>query len=76
VANWTYTTNGPFGDGQYFLRIMPNGALNSGATVTLANGGGTFNQNAVVDNGFLQPAARQLRLPHSLTDTVRFVSRR
>jgi glucoamylase len=54
VANWTYTTNGPFGDGQYFVRITPNGAPNNGATVSLANGGGTFNQNAVVDNGFLQ----------------------
>ncbi|HEY0806687.1 MAG TPA: carbohydrate-binding protein, partial [Pseudonocardiaceae bacterium] len=54
VANWTYTTNGPFGNGQYFVRIAPSGSPNSGASVTLANNGGTFNQNAVVDNGFLQ----------------------
>ncbi|HEX4725297.1 MAG TPA: glycoside hydrolase family 15 protein [Pseudonocardiaceae bacterium] len=54
VASWTYTTNGPFGDGQYFVRITPSGNPNSGATVTLANNGGTYNENAVVDNGFLQ----------------------
>ncbi|HEX4705894.1 MAG TPA: glycoside hydrolase family 15 protein, partial [Pseudonocardiaceae bacterium] len=54
VANWTYTTNGPFGNGQYFVRVTPGGGPNNGSTVTLANNGGTFNENAVVDNGFLQ----------------------
>jgi glucoamylase len=54
VENWTYTTNGPFGNGQYFERISPDGSPNDGTDVTIANGGGTYNQNSVVDNGFLQ----------------------
>jgi glucoamylase len=54
VENWTYTTNGPFGNGQYFERISPDGNPNDGTNVTVANGGGTYNENAVVDNGFLQ----------------------
>ena len=54
VENWTYTTNGPFGNGQYFERIAPSGSPNAGTNVTVANGGGTYNENAVVDNGFLQ----------------------
>ena len=54
ITNWTYTTNGPYGDGQYFVRITPSGNPNNGTTVTLANNGGTYNENAVVDNGFLQ----------------------
>ena len=54
VVGWTYTTNGPFGNGQYFERISPDGSPNDGTQVTIANGGGTYNQDAVVDNGFLQ----------------------
>jgi glucoamylase len=54
VTNWTYTTNGPFGNGQYFERISPDGSPNDGTDVTIANGGGTYNENAVVDDGFLQ----------------------
>jgi len=54
VENWTYTTNGSFGNGQYFERISPDGNPNDGTNVTVANGGGTYNENAVVDNGFLQ----------------------
>jgi glucoamylase len=54
VENWTYTTNGPFGNGQYFERISPDGSPNDGTDVTIANGGGTYNENSVVDNGFLQ----------------------
>jgi glucoamylase len=54
VASWTYATAGPFGNGQYFERIAPTGNPNNGTTVSVANGGGTYNENAVVDNGFLQ----------------------
>ncbi|HWL89219.1 MAG TPA: glycoside hydrolase family 15 protein, partial [Polyangiaceae bacterium] len=54
VVNWTYATNGPFGNGHYFERLSPGGNPNDGTNVTVANGGGTYNENAVVDNGFLQ----------------------
>ncbi|HEV2637045.1 MAG TPA: carbohydrate-binding protein [Actinocrinis sp.] len=54
VENWTYATSGPFGNGQYFERISRSGNPNDGTNVTVANGGGTYNENAVVDDGFLQ----------------------
>lgn len=54
VVGWTYATSGPFGNGQYFERLSPGGSPNNGSTVVVANGGGTYNQNAIVDNGFLQ----------------------
>ena len=53
VAGWTYTTNGPYGSGSYFLRITPDGAPNSGATIGLANGGGNHDDRTVVDQSFL-----------------------
>ena len=56
IPDWTYTTNGPFGNGQYFTRITPGANPNNGASVTIANGGGTYNENAIVDNGYLQLA--------------------
>jgi glucoamylase len=54
VAGWTYATSGPFGNGQYFVRLSPTGNPNDGTNVVVANGGGTYNQNAIVDGGFLQ----------------------
>ena len=54
VAGWTYTTTGPYGGGDYFLRLTPDGQPNSGATIGLANGGGTHDDRAVVDQSFLE----------------------
>lgn len=54
VDNWTYTTTGPYGNGSYFLRITPDASPNSGATITIANGGGTHDDRTVVDQGFLE----------------------
>jgi glucoamylase len=54
VDNLTYTTTGPYGDGHYFLRITQDGNPNSGADITIANGGGTHDDRTVVDAGFLE----------------------
>jgi glucan 1,4-alpha-glucosidase len=54
VDSWTYTTSGPIGSGSYFIRIAPNGQPNTNTTVSLANGGGSYDQRAVVDQGFLE----------------------
>jgi glucoamylase len=54
VDNWTYTTTGPYGNGSYFLRITPDASPNSGASITIANGGGTHDDRTVVDQGFLE----------------------
>ena len=54
VQNWTFTTNGTLGSGDYFIRISPDGSPNDGSSISIANGGGSYNQNAVVDAGFLE----------------------
>ncbi|MBS2964671.1 hypothetical protein KGA66_16560 [Actinocrinis puniceicyclus] len=54
VDGWTYTTSGPFGNGSYFLRVTQDGNPNSGASIGLANGGGTWDDRQVVDAGFLE----------------------
>lgn len=50
----TYTTSGPIGNGSYYVRITPNGNPNASDTVNIANGGGSFDQRAIVDQGFLE----------------------
>ncbi|QMU78639.1 hypothetical protein GXW83_25970 [Streptacidiphilus sp. PB12-B1b] len=54
VDSWTYTTTGSYGNGDYFLRITQDGNPNSGATISLANGGGSYDDRAVTDAGFLE----------------------
>ncbi|MCL5013021.1 MAG: glycoside hydrolase family 15 protein [Firmicutes bacterium] len=54
LQSWTVTTNGPLSSRPYFVRIStaPN-ANNPSNTITIANGGSTYPQNAIVDQGFL-----------------------
>jgi len=54
VDNLTYTTTGPYGNGDYFLRITPDGQPNAGTDITIANGGGTHDDRTVVDPSFLE----------------------
>jgi glucoamylase len=54
VDNLTYTTTGPYGSGDYFLRITPDGQPNAGTSITIANGGGSHDDDAVVDPSFLE----------------------
>ena len=54
VAGWTFTTTGPIGDGRYFERIDDNGNPNDGHTLDINNGGGAFDERAIVDAGFLE----------------------
>ena len=62
VQNWTFTTTGSLGDGDYFMRIAPNGNPNDGSTINIANGGGTWPETSIVDAGFLE-LVRQGVLP-------------
>ena len=50
----TYTTSGPLGGGSYYIRIAPNANPNASDTVGISNGGGSYDQRAVVDQGFLE----------------------
>jgi glucoamylase len=54
VDELTYTTSGPYGDGDYFLRITPDGQPNAGTDITIANGGGSRDDRTVVDPSFLE----------------------
>ncbi|MGO9218632.1 MAG: glycoside hydrolase family 15 protein [Streptosporangiaceae bacterium] len=54
VDSLTYTTSGPYGSGDYFLRITPDGNPNSGASIGIANGGGSHDDLTVVDPSFLE----------------------
>ncbi len=56
VANWTFTTTGSLSGGYYFERIDNNGNPNDGATLSIANGGGNYDERSIVDAGFLELA--------------------
>jgi glucoamylase len=64
VESWTYTTTGPLGNHQYYLRIAPTGRPNTADPLTLANGGGTFDQRAIVDTSFLELVRLGIRSAH------------
>lgn len=54
VERWTATTNGPYGDGHYYLRITENDDPNDGAKVEINSGGGRYDEREIVDAGFLE----------------------
>jgi glucan 1,4-alpha-glucosidase len=54
TEKWMFTTNGPVGDGQYYLRISASGEPNDGALRDWGNGAGLHPENAVLDAGFLE----------------------
>ena len=72
VVGWTYTTNGSYGSGSYFLRITPDGQPDSGATIGLANGGGNHDDRTVVDQSFLDLVRLGVMAPKSaeVTNTL------
>lgn len=54
IEKWTATTTGPYGDGNYYLRITQNAKPDSGDKIELNNGAGTVDERSVVDAGFLE----------------------
>jgi glucoamylase len=54
VERWTATTTGPFGDGNYLLRISQNGNPNAGTKIEINSGGGVYDEREIVDEGFLE----------------------
>jgi glucoamylase len=61
IETWTYTTNGPLGNGQYFLRLTPAGDPNQAQNITIANGGGERPMQEVVDVSTLELVRLGLR---------------
>ena len=56
VEDWTFTTSGPLSGGYYYERIDDNGNPNDGHSITIGNGGGTYDERSIVDAGFLELA--------------------
>jgi glucoamylase len=69
VTHWTYTNTGPYGNHHYYVRINPANMSQSGSgpqvyeptsypesgqSFLVKNGGGTQDERAVVDGGFLE----------------------
>jgi glucan 1,4-alpha-glucosidase len=63
VESWTFTTTGPLGDGSYFERIDDDGDPDDGATLSINNGGGDFDERTIVDGGFLELVRLGVKAP-------------
>jgi glucoamylase len=67
VANWTFTTNGFFGDGKYYIRIDVNRDPNRRAELKFGNGAGPRDVRSIVDGGFLELARLGVMSPNDWT---------
>lgn len=54
IASWTFTTNGPHGNHQYYVRLTYNKNPNDGDQLNFGNGGGRHDQREIIDGGFLE----------------------
>jgi len=63
IEKWTATTNGPFGDGHYYLRLTQHGKPDAGEKMELSNSSGSFNENEIVDAGFLELVRLGIKRP-------------
>ncbi|HKO62054.1 MAG TPA: glycoside hydrolase family 15 protein, partial [Pyrinomonadaceae bacterium] len=64
VERWTATTNGKYGDGNYYLRLTQTGKPNAGETLQLNNNGGTAHERDLVDPSFLELVRLGIKSPH------------
>ncbi len=63
IERWTATTNGKYGDGNYYLRITNNGNPDAGERIELNNGAGFFDEREIVDAGFLELVRLGIKSP-------------
>lgn len=54
IESWTATTNGRYGDKNYYIRISDDTDPNDGARLEINSNGGTFDEREIVDAGFLE----------------------
>ena len=75
VDDLTYTTTGPYGNGDYLLRITPDGQPNAGTSISIANGGGNHDDRTVVDPSFLELVRLGVKSPTAtdITNTISVV---
>ena len=63
VEKWTATT-GKYGDGNYYLRLTKNGTPDAGEKIELNNGAGIWQENEIVDAGFLELVRLGIKSPN------------
>ena len=63
IEKWTATTNGKFGDGNYYVRLTANGKPDAGEKIELSNSSGAFFENEIVDAGFLELVRLGIKSP-------------
>ncbi|MCD9188322.1 MAG: glycoside hydrolase family 15 protein [Pyrinomonadaceae bacterium] len=63
VEKWTATTNGKYGDGNYYVRLTANGKPDAGEKIELNNNAGSFYENEIVDAGFLELVRLGIKSP-------------
>ena len=79
VENWMYTTGGPFGDGEYFIRVTRNTDPNDQALLGDNNGRTGLPEDQIVDGGFLELVrygVRSADAPSIMTSAKVYQSRR
>jgi len=54
LDGWTMTRTGSLAREPYYLRVAQHGAPDSGERLEINNGGGTYDERAIVDAGFLE----------------------
>jgi glucoamylase len=64
IESWTATRTGMYGDGNYYLRLSQKGLPDSGQKLELGNGGGTHDERAIVDAGFLELVRFGIKAPN------------
>lgn len=67
VANWTFTTNGFYGDKRYYIRIDQNRDPNDPASLIFGNGAGEHDVRSIIDGGFLELARMGVMSPDDWT---------
>jgi glucoamylase len=67
VVNWTFTTNGFYGDKKYYIRIDQNRDPNDDAGLFFGNGAEEHDARSVVDGGFLELARLGVLSPNDWT---------
>lgn len=63
VEKWTATTNGKYGDGNYYVRLTENGKPDGREKTVLSNNAGTAIENEIVDAGFLELVRLGIKSP-------------
>ena len=64
LEKWLFTTNGPLGDGRYYVRIDDDGDPDDGSERDFGNAAGVHKENAVVDGGILEAVRLGVKAPN------------